>query len=71
MKVLKKYDNAFSANLAKGLLEESGIHAYVLNENLAFSTGAVNTDLLSVELVVEDGDYVTAKALLDATSKPL
>lgn len=71
MKVVGKYDNAFSANLAKGLLEEEGIASYILNENLNYTTAAVNTDLLSIELVVNDDDYDRASGVLAATSSIL
>ncbi len=68
MKVLKKYDNSFSARLAQGMLEDSGIKAFILNENLAYSTAAINTDLLSIELVVDEEDYDEAKRLLEETA---
>lgn len=66
MKVIKKYDSAFSANLDKGILESEGVKAYVLNENIAYSTVAVNTDFIAIELVVDDADYDMAKSILDA-----
>ena len=53
MKVVRKFDNAISANICKGVLEENGVPAFVLGENLVWSTGAVNTDLVSVEVVVD------------------
>lgn len=69
MKVVGKFDNAFSANICKGVLEESGIPAFILNENLAWSTGAVNTDLISIEVVVDDDLYGKAMEILE--SKPI
>jgi hypothetical protein len=69
MKIVEKYTSAFSANLAKGMLENNGIQAQVLNQNMAFVTGAINTDLISIELVVDDKDYWEAKRLLEAASK--
>jgi hypothetical protein len=69
MKIVEKYTSAFSANLAKGMLENNGIQAQVLNQNMAFVTGAINTDLISIELVVDDKDYLEAKRLLEAASK--
>lgn len=69
MKVVGKFDNAFSANICKGVLEESGIPAFILNENLAWSTGAVNTDLISIEVVVDDDQYGKAMEILE--SKPI
>lgn len=68
MKVVGKYTDAFSANLAKGMLENYGIEARVLNENIPFSSVS-NTDLLSMELVVNDEDYSEACRLLEASSK--
>lgn len=68
MKVVGKYTDAFSANLAKGMLENYGIKARVLNENIQFSSVS-NTDLLSMELVVNDEDYSEACRLLEASSK--
>lgn len=69
MKVVGKYTNSFSANIAKGVLAEAGIEAFILNENLIFTTGAVNTDLISIELVVEDSQYEQAVKILQA--KPI
>ncbi|MBE6229038.1 MAG: DUF2007 domain-containing protein [Bacteroidales bacterium] len=68
MKVVGKYPNAFSANVAKGMLESEGIPAQVLNEYLPLVAGVVNSDLLSIELAVRDEDYSEAKRLLAACS---
>ena len=64
MKVVRKFDNAISANICKGVLEENGVPAFVLGENLVWSTGAVNTDLISVEVVVDDSLYDRAMEIL-------
>ncbi|MBR4882331.1 MAG: DUF2007 domain-containing protein, partial [Bacteroidales bacterium] len=48
-----------------------GIPAMVINENLTFSTGAVNNDLLAIELLVNEEDYLEAKRLLAASSSDL
>lgn len=69
MKTVGNYTNLFSANLAKGMLESNGIHAEVLNQNMNFVTGVLNSDLLSIELVVDDQDYSEASKLLAASSK--
>lgn len=66
MRIIKKYDNAFTANLDKGLLESEGIQAFVMNENIAYSTVTVNTDFLAIELAVADEDYETALKILNA-----
>lgn len=71
MKIVGKYDNSFSANLAKNLLEEEGIKAFILNENINYSIGPTNTDLLSIELVVEDCDYERSIKVLEDTSNIL
>lgn len=68
MRVVAKYTSAFSANLAKGMLESEGIQAEVLNQNIGFVTGVINTDMLSIELVVNDEDYSKASKLLAASS---
>lgn len=64
MKTVRKFDNAFSANICKGILEEAGIQAFVLNENLAWSTGAINTDLISIQVAVDDELYEKAMEVL-------
>ena len=64
MKVLKKFNNEFSANIAKGVLENEGISAYIFNENMNFIAGVANTDLISIQLVVDDADYQKAKEIL-------
>lgn len=66
MKVIGKYTNSFSANIAKGVLAEEGIEAFILNENLIFTAGPVNTDLLAIELVVEDELYERALKILES-----
>ncbi|HIZ86588.1 MAG TPA: DUF2007 domain-containing protein [Candidatus Coprenecus pullistercoris] len=69
MKVVRKFDNAISANICKGVLEDNGVPAFVLGENLVWSTGAVNTDLISIEVVVDDENYDKAVNILK--SKPV
>ena len=68
MKVGETYTNSFSANLAKGLLEEAGIQAYVLDENMGIVAGVFNTDLLPIRLTVDDKDYSEAVKVLAAAS---
>ena len=62
-----KYTNAFAAHVAKGMLESNGIPAWVANENVVYTT-MPNTDLLSIELFVNEEDYLEAKRLLAASS---
>ena len=66
MKVVQKFNNAISANICKGVLEENGVPAFVLGENLVWSTGAVNTDLVSIEVVVDDSLYEKAVDILNS-----
>lgn len=68
MKVVGKYLNSFSANVAKGMLENAGIKAAVMNEYLPIISGITNDDLLSITLVVNDEDYSEAKKFLEAAS---
>lgn len=46
------------------MLESAGIRAFVLNENLPYTSAATNTDMLSIDLVVDDEDYSAAIELL-------
>ena len=69
MRTVKKFTDSFSANVAKGMLENAGIHAAILNENTPLWAGICNTDLLSMELVVNDEDYSEACRLIAAASK--
>lgn len=66
MKVVQKFNNAISANICKGVLEENGVPAFVLGENLVWSIGAVNTDLVSIEVVVDDSLYEKAVGILNS-----
>lgn len=68
MRVVAKYTSAFSANVAKGMLENEGIQAEVLNQNIAIVTGVINSDMMSIDLVVNDEDYSRASKLLAASS---
>ena len=69
MKVIQTYTNSFSANLAKGLLEDAGINAYILDENMGIVTGVFNTDLLPIRLTVHEKDYSEALKVMAAASK--
>ena len=69
MKTVEKYTDAFSANIAKGMLENAGIKAAILGENTPLWAGMCNTDLLCIELVVNDEDYSEACRLIAAASK--
>lgn len=64
MKIVKKYTDTFSANIAKGMLESAGIEAYVLNQNVGIITGVINNDLISIDLAVSDEDFDRANELL-------
>lgn len=69
MKTVEKFTDSFSANIAKGMLENAGIKAAILGENTPLWAGMCNTDLLSIELVVSDEDYSEACRLMAAASK--
>ena len=69
MRTVEKFTDAFSANVAKGMLENAGIPAVILNENTPLWAGMCNTDLLSIELAVSDEDYSEACKLMAAASK--
>ncbi len=69
MKTVEKYTDSFSANIAKGMLENAGIKAVILGENTPLWAGVCNTDLLCIELVVSDEDYSEACRLIAAASK--
>ncbi len=65
MKIVKRFQDSFSANLAKGILESAGIQASVLNDNLGIITGVANSDLLTINLVVDDLYYDEAVSILE------
>ena len=60
--------NPFEAEVIRGMLESNGIPAWVRNENMPFITGGVNTDLLAIDLHVNEENYLEAKRLLAASS---
>lgn len=64
MKTVGKFNNSFSANICKGVLEENGVPAFVLNENLIWTAGVANTDLIPIEVVVDDEYYDKAMEIL-------
>ena len=69
MKTVKKYfNNPFSANLDKGLLENEGIRAEVLHQNMPYMG---ISEKLAVELIVNDEDYDMAKKILEEAEKNL
>ena len=67
MKVVKKFNNSISANICKGVLEENGVPAFVLNENLIWTAGVANTDLIPIEVVVDDPLYEQALEILKSS----
>ncbi len=68
MRTLKKYLNAFSANIAKGMLENEGIRAEVIHQNIPYMG---ISDKLAVELIVNDEDYERAKKLLEQAEQDM
>lgn len=69
MRTVKKFTDSFSANVAKGMLENEGIRAVVLGEHIPLVAGMCNNDLLSIELAVNDEDYSEACRLIAAASR--
>ena len=57
MKTIGKFNNSFSANICK-------VPAFVLNENLIWTAGVANTDLIPIEVVVDDEYYDKALEIL-------
>ena len=69
MRTVRKYfNNPFSANLDKGLLENEGIRAEVLHQNMPYMG---ISDKLAVELIVNDEDYDRAKKILEEADQNL
>ena len=69
MRTVRKYfNNPFSANLDKGLLENEGIRAEVLHQNMPYMG---ISDKLAVELIVNDEDYERAKKILEEADQNL
>ncbi len=69
MKTVGKYNTAFAAELAKGLLESEGIASCIVNEYTTYVGLTHATE--PVELRVADEDYETAVKVLEASSKAL
>lgn len=65
MKVVKTYSSPFKAELDKSLLENYGIFASVLDQNINMIAGMYNSDLLGIRLVVDDADYGRALDILE------
>lgn len=63
MKVVKHYADAFSANLAKGMLENEGIPAAVLHQDQAFA--GIYNKLGYIDLAVNEEDYSRALELIE------
>jgi len=65
---LKKFDTAFGAQFAKDVLEENGIKAIVVGENLHVVPHLTVSCMDSIELKVFECDVDKAKEIL--TSQP-
>ncbi len=65
--VLKVFTNEFEAELAKGLLEEEEIKAYISSDDVG---GMQPPQQMSegIKLIVMENDYQRAKEILDAYS---
>lgn len=64
MKVVATFTDQISAELAAGLLRESGIPAQIFGQTSSYPS--INWALNEVEVKVNAEDYEAAKALLEA-----
>ncbi|MDP2173762.1 MAG: orotate phosphoribosyltransferase [Candidatus Cloacimonadaceae bacterium] len=62
---INKYNDIFEAELAKGLLADNGIEAFLQNERLMSISPALATGKITVELQVWDNDAETARQIID------
>jgi len=58
------YTNPFEAELAKGLLEDSGFHPNLLNERIMSMYASIAGDMYKIELQVPENEEKDAKELL-------
>ncbi|MEN6444821.1 MAG: orotate phosphoribosyltransferase [Candidatus Cloacimonas sp.] len=58
------YTNPFEAELAKGFLEESGFHPYLLNERMMSMYASIAGDMYKIELQVPENEEHEAKELI-------
>jgi len=63
MKIVKKYDSPVMAEIDRTRLQDAGIGAVVLNQNVNCYVAPAG-GLVSVELAVADEDYAQARAIL-------
>lgn len=66
MVIVKRYYDAFAANLAKGMLENEGIMAAVLHQDSPY---AGIGSKFTIDLVVNEEDYERALELLNNCCK--
>lgn len=60
---LKRFDNPFEANLAKGKLESSGIYSFLKDEHIAINY--INQAVGGIKLMVEEQDLERAFHILE------
>ena len=68
MVILKRFPDSMTANIAKSVLEESGIGSFVADENLANADPPVVFASGGVRLMVADEDRMRAAEVLMANS---
>lgn len=70
MITIERYNSEFEAELACGLLQDSGIEAVIQNERILSMIPGLSSSKLSLELLVWESDADAAKAILaDAAQK--
>ena len=66
MQYIKIYTaaNSTEAHLIKGLLKQESIHATIIGEKLSVAVGALPTDVLQVDILVEKEKYEDALEII-------
>lgn len=62
---IEKFDDNFEADLAKALLEENGINAFLTNELVFSMVPGILPDKFYIELQVSDSDEARAREILE------
>lgn len=65
---IKRYDNAFEANMAKALLDDNDIECYLQDENIMSVNPLYNIAVGGIKLMIDADNSAAALELLDATN---
>ncbi len=65
---IKRYDNAFEANMAKALLDDNDIECFLQDENIMSVNPLYNIAIGGIKLMIDKENAETALELLDATN---